>query len=348
MTTDYLIVGQGLAGTVLAYTFIKEGKKVFILDDPRISRCSRVAAGNYNPVVFKRLVKSWKADDIIPFADDFYQEAQTSLKTKFFSKKQIVKIFSEEHERIFWEKKTQEAVGKYLSSEILGDFHADSIQNAAGAGVVTDAGNLYVEKFIDEFRNFFIVNNSLLEEKFDFNRLKISDAEVQYKNISTKTIIFCEGWKAMENPLFNYLPFKPAKGEVLLVSIKNFFCTDKIIHKGIYLFHLENDLFLCGATYEWNELNDFPSAKGKEEIMGKLKKLIHLPFEVIEHNAGVRPSVKDRRPLIGLHPQNKRAGIFNGFGTKGVMLAPYFAKQFFDFLENGIAMDREVDIKRFA
>ena len=58
-------------------------------------------------------------------------------------------------------------------------------------------------------------------------------------------------------------------------------------------------------------------------------------------------TVKDRRPLIGLHPKHPQLAVFNGMGTKAVMLAPYFAIAFSDFLETGKELNSEVDIKRY-
>lgn len=342
---DYIIVGQGLAGTILAHTFLKRGKKILIVDDPKLSFCSKVAAGNYNPIVFKRLVRSWKADDVIPFADNFYYEAQQFLRAEFFWKKEVVKIFADEREKKFWLKKSGED-DRYLSKEVTEDFYNDTLHVSFGCGIVKNAGKIYSARFLELSRDYFMEQKILLEEKFDFNALEISGDSAWYNGFSAKKIIFCEGWKAMENPYFSYLPFKPAKGEILILEIENF-NTEKIIHKNGYLYFIGDNLFVAGSTYEWDHLNDFPTDQGKKSITEKLEKIIRVPYKIVGHYAGVRPSVTDRRPLIGIHPEHKMLGIFNGFGTKAVMLAPYFAGRFLEFLENGKPLDREADIKRF-
>lgn len=342
---DYIIVGQGLAGTILSYTFLKKGKKILIIDDAKLSSCSKVAAGNYNPIVFKRLVKSWKADEVIPYADNFFCEAQKFLNAEFFWKKEVAKIFADEREKKFWLKKSGED-DTYLSGDIAEEFHSESLQTPAGCGTVKNAGKIYSARFLELFRNYFVNEKILVDEKFDFNALDISNDSAGYKDSKAKKIIFCEGWKTLENPYFSYLPFKPAKGEILLLKIENL-QTDKIIHKNGYLYSIGGSLFVAGSTYEWNELNDFPTDKGKKSIIEKLGKIIKVPYEIVGHFAGVRPSTKDRRPFIGLHHEHKTLGIFNGFGAKAVMLAPYFAGQFFEFLENIKPLDKEADIKRF-
>jgi glycine oxidase len=351
-SVDYIIVGQGLAGTVLAQTFLKHNKSVIIIDEPGLSNASRIAAGLYNPLVFKRLVKSWLADELVPFMDVFYTDAEQLLNEKFYFKKQIVKLFAEEQEKILWLKKTNEEVGKYLSKTIQDNFLIDVIHNPIGSSEVLSAGNLSSASFLSSFRNYFKQHHQLLEEKFEYDKLIIHEQFVEYKNHKADKIIFCEGHKATINSYFDWLPFKLTKGEIITVKIPLLFPEEtneisKVINKGVFILPLGNALYRVGATYEWEDLSEQPTEKGKAFLITQLQKVLKVPFEIIDHQAGIRPTVNDRRPLIGLHPKHTTLGVFNGLGTKGVMLAPYFANQFFDFLENGIALHKEVDIARF-
>ncbi len=348
---DYIIVGRGIAGSVLAYTLLQRGKTVLIIDENKKEIASRVAAGLYNPVVFKRLVKSWMADELIPFMDNFYSSAEKTVDAKFYHKKKIVKLFTEENEKDFWIKKTKEEVGKYLSNTIDTDFLSDIIYSPLGAAEVLSAGNLDTGIFLDAFYKYFESKESCLNEKVDYASINIADNRIDYKNYTAKKIIFCEGYQSIHNPYFNYLPFKLTKGEVLTVSIpklseaNNSF--EKVINKGCFILPVGNNLFKVGATYEWTDLTENTTEKGKNELAEKLKKVLKVPFEIIEHKAGIRPTVSDRRPLLGLHPQHPELAVFNGLGTKGVMLAPYFANYFAGFLENKNTLDKEVNIDRF-
>jgi len=347
---DYIIAGCGLAGTVLAQTLMRQGRPVMIIDDPGLSSASKIAAGVYNPIVFKRLVKSWRADELIPVMDDFYNEAEKVLDERFYFKKQIVKLFTDENEKTFWLKKTAEDAGNYLSKEIHDDFLPGVVYAPLGAAEVKNAGNLDTKKFLDVFRNFFREKDSLIEEKFDYEQLIREENSVSYKNIKAKKIIFCEGYRAIENPFFKELPFKLTKGEILTIKLPDDveIPLNKVINKGVFILPLGDNTFKAGATYEWNELNEEPTEKGKNELLEKFRKVIKVPFEVLEHRAGIRPTVNDRRPLLGFHPEHPSIAIFNGMGTKGVMLAPYFAKHFAEVLENKATLDPEVDIRRFG
>lgn len=347
---NYIIVGQGLAGTILVHTLLNRNKTIVIIDTPQLSQASKVAAGLYNPVVFKRLVKSWLAEQLLAGMDEFYPETEKLLNTRFYFKKQIVKPFSEEQEKTLWLKKTGEDIGKYLSKTIETDFLTNIIHNPLGTAEVINAGNIDTNVFLDHSRNYFKANNLLVEEEFDYNSLTVSEKNVNYKGITADKIIFCEGHKATVNPYFNWLPFKLTKGETLTVKIpllasQHF--DSKVLNKGVFILPLGNGTYKVGATYEWEDLSDTPTEKGKDFLISQLQKVLKVPFEIIEHKAGIRPTVSDRRPLIGLHPKYPAIGIFNGLGTKGVMLAPYFARQFTTFLENGNPIHKEATIDRF-
>ncbi|MBA3705724.1 MAG: FAD-dependent oxidoreductase, partial [Bacteroidetes bacterium] len=264
---NYIIVGQGLAGTIFAQTLLKHGKTIIVIDEPTLSKASKIAAGLYNPVVFKRLVKSWMADELIPVMDEFYGDAEILLKTKFFFQKQIVKPFAEEQEKVLWIKKSKEAVGKYLGKIIPDNFLCDLIYAPLGASEIIKAGNLDTSTFLNSFKNYFKKNACLLEEKFEYDQLLIFENSVTYKNIIADRIIFCEGYKSLDNPYFNWLPFKLTKGEILTVKIPLFpRGFEKVINKGIFILPLENKTYKVGATYEWNDLNEQITEKGKAEL----------------------------------------------------------------------------------
>lgn len=345
---DYIIVGHGIAGSVLAHTLIKSGFRILIINDSSLSKASKVAAGLYNPVVFKRLSKSWMVDELLPFMDNFYPEMEDVLGTKFYHKKEIIKIFSEENEKHLWLKKSKEDVGAYLSKEISENFISELIDAPLGIAETLHAGHLDINLFISLSEKYFIEKKILLNEKCDYNQIQINDADVSYKNILAKKIIFCEGYKTLQNPFFSWLPFKLTKGEVITIEIENKHASqiNKVINKGVFILPIGNNQFKVGATYEWDNLTEEITQKGKDELTEKLNKVLKVPYKIIKHEAGIRPTVIDRRPLLGLHPKHNTLAIFNGLGTKGVMLAPYFANHFAEFLAGKTLLNSEVMIDR--
>lgn len=346
---DYIIVGQGMAGSILALTLLKSGKSVIVIDDAKANTASKVAAGLYNPVVFKRLVKSWMVDDLLPYMDAFYPEMEKLLGTEFYFSKRILKPFAEEQEKTLWLKKTEEGIGKYLNEAICYEDLNGIVFNPLGISEVMHAGNLDTVKFLTSCKEYFLKNNIFAEEVFDYSQISLSENIVRYKDISATKIIFCEGYKAIENPFFKWLPFKLTKGETLTIKLTHDHAIPFkiVLNKAVFILPIGNDLYKVGATYEWEDLSEKTTEKGRGELVEKLQKVLKVPFEIINHQAGVRPTVNDRRPLIGLHPEHPQLAVFNGLGTKGVMLAPFFANQFVYFLESHTPLDKEVDIARF-
>ncbi len=344
---DFIIVGRGLAASVIAHTLHEEKISFKIIGDQTLSKCSKVAAGIWNPIVFKRLTKSWLADDIVPFLNTFYNSCEQRVNKKLITQRQLLKPFTEEQEKNLWLKKASLELGEFLDDTIY-DPNSQSLVNCKIGnqfGVVKQSGNLNMPEFLRTTDLFF--KEDLVDEIFDHSKLEINSDFVLYKNIKAKNIIFCEGYLVKNNPLFNWIPLKPAKGEVLTISSPELKLKDQILNKNGFLMDLENDTFKVGATYEWQELTEDTTKKGLTELTDKLSQLITCNYTITKHEAGVRPSSVDRRPIIGLHPKHTNLYVFNGLGTKGVMLAPYFAKKFVNFYLKIEDLPKDVNIDRF-
>ncbi len=348
MKKDFIIVGQGIAGSVLSFLLMQCGKTVLVIDENKAFTASKVAAGLYNPIVFKRIVKSWMVDEVLPAANQIYAEMEQLFKLKFHHKRSIVKLFVSEEERAFWlTKATQPELAPYLTNATDAQYMLEEIQNNFSCAFVKQSGNVDIPVMLEGMKEYLIREGAYKQEQFDFNDLKLTNESVTWKDVEAQKIIFCEGYHATKNPYFNYLPFLLTKGEVLIIRIKNY-NTENVVNKGVFIMPLGNDLYKVGATYEWNDLTEFPSEKGKSDLLSKLQQVLKIPFEIVEHQAGIRPTVKDRRPLLGIHPKHAQIGIFNGMGTKAILLAPYFAQQYVAFLEAKSELHPEVDIKRYA
>lgn len=341
---DYLIVGQGLAGTLLAYFLIKKNKTVFVVDEVQTSSASRIAAGIFNPITGRRFVKTWMADEIFPFAEATYRELELFIGKNVFHKMNVIRKFGGQAEFREWELKcTLASYANYLEDNRANkSFSGDEF----GFVEIKNSGWLDVQTFIEGFRSRLSEEKILLETELDGLDLVFENENILWKGFSFSKVIFCEGYKVLENPFFRQLPFTHAKGEILTIFSKKL-KLEKILSKGIFILPIGNHFFKVGSTYDWNDLDEKPTEHGKNEIADKLEKIIGNKFEIITHRAGIRPTVKDRRPILGFHPVFSNIGILNGLGTKGVSLAPFFANHFVEFLEEGKFLMPEVDIKRF-
>lgn len=345
--SDFIIVGQGLAGSVLAIKLINKGYSVIVIDQPELSSCSKVGGGSINPVVFKRLTKSWMADELLPVMREFYRWCEEKFNCTLLVNKPMVKLFTEKQESDLWMKKAAGEMQAYLDTNIYytNEFNGVNI-GEGGYSIVKETAAFIMPEFLEGAKKFISENGNLVNENFDYSKLQFSDT-VKYKNIEASKIIFAEGYLIKNNPLFNYIPFKPVKGELLTFTSDSLNLGNYVIKKSSFVASIYGNVFKTGATYNWDSINDEPTDGGREELESKLRKLISSDYTIIKHEAGVRPAGIDRRPILGAHPTQNQAFVFNGLGAKGVILSPYFADHFINYIVNGAELNNEVNVARF-
>lgn len=345
--TDFIIVGRGLAAITLSHAFYSEGISFKLIGTNELSQSSRVAAGIWNPVVFKRLTKSWLADELIPCLNQFYSDCEKRLQSKLITQRPIIKPFGEEQEKQHWLKKAESTLFPFLET-CIHEKDDDGLYNFAipfGYAKVLQSGSLNLPDYLDLSSAFF--TEQLINEIFDYSQLESLKNSVRYKTLEAKNIVFCEGYAVKNNPFFNWIPLKPAKGEVLTIASTEIKLNNAIFNKNGFVMDVTENTFKLGATYAWDDLSEAPTEAAKLELLQKLEQMLQTKYSVTHHQAGIRPSSVDRRPIIGAHPKHKQLFVFNGLGTKGVMLAPYFAEKFVHFCLQKEPLNSEVDLKRF-
>ena len=236
-------------------------------------------------------------------------------------------------------------LSSYLCSELVYDKFL-GVSSEYGFGEVKETGYLDAKLLIESYRSFLESKGLFKDECFDYSELSYSSSYVDYKGIRARNIVFAEGFGLHKNPFFKDLPLDGTKGELLIVKIPDL-KIDFILKAKVFLIPLGNDLFKVGATYDWKDKSDAITEEGKNELLVGLKEAVGLDFEVVDHVAGVRPTVKDRRPLVGSSEVSKAIHVLNGLGTRGVLLGPFLANALYDYIENNVELDREISIKRF-
>lgn len=347
MKVDFILVGLGLAGTLLAHELIQSGKSVLVFDDPKTPKSSLVAAGIINPVVFRRMTKSWLIDDAFPAMEKTYHQLENLLKEELYFPGRMIKSLSEVQSVLWKEKAFANRLEEYIDPEPDFNFRNNNIANPYSFGCVNKSGRLDLQKLISEFSEFLIQQNSIRKEKFDFGKLTIKADLVSYNGTTAEKIIFCEGPSADQNPYFKNLKFKHSKVEILELKIPEL-NLNEIISDEVFVMPAGNDRYKVGATYTWDALNWETTESAREELLAKFKKITPVIPEIIGQKAGIRPTMHDRKPIIGFHPEYPPVGIFNGLGSKGVLLGPYFARQLADYLVGtSDFIHPEADIKRY-
>jgi glycine/D-amino acid oxidase-like deaminating enzyme len=344
---DYILVGQGIAGTTLAWHLIEAGKHILVINDSTRPSASLVAAGIYNPLTGRKLVKTWMADTIFPYATHFYSRLERILHSRFVYPLPIYRPYrSLEEQKTFLAHASEAQIAEYILNEPEIQTNREGIHAPFGGLSVNGAGWIDLKTVIEKSREYFIENNQYLESNFSDKDLVVSGEGIVWGGVEAGKIIFCQGTDARENSLFGWLPFNPVKGQILDVVFDRY-SIEEIVNQGIFIMpSLDSGTYRVGATYSWHDLDWEVTKDGREYLENKLRPLITSDYTIVGQRAGLRPSSKDRRPLIGLHPAHPVLGVFNGLGTKGVTLAPYFAGEFVQYLENDKELNSEVNIDR--
>ncbi|HEX8268955.1 MAG TPA: FAD-dependent oxidoreductase [Flavobacterium sp.] len=342
---DYLIVGAGLAGIAFAETALQNGKSVLVFDNDS-QTSSRVAGGLYNPVILKRFSKLADAQEQLDVMTEFYQKLEVKIYVKVNFPLPVLRKFCSVEEQNNWFAASDKAgLTPFLSTHLIRKEY-NGIDSPFGFGEVMQTGYVETAALMKEYHQYLSRNGILVGESFDYSQLALEDDHVQYKSIKAANIVFAEGFGLHSNPYFNHLPLDGTKGELFIIKAPDL-NLDVIVNTNVFILPLGDNLFKVGATYNWLDKTNTPSEEGKAELLERMKEILNCDFEIIEHLAGVRPTVKDRKPLLGTHPDFPRLHIFNGLGTRGVMLGPYMAKKLFDHIEIGTPLERDISIYRF-
>ncbi len=347
MKLDYLVVGQGLAGTLFSYQLLKRNKKIKVINQQKKETASQVAAGIFNPVTGRNMVKTWKADLLFPYIEICYRELEQTIGKKVLYKKTIYRPFHHVEEQNDWMgKASNKEFSSYVDNVSFKSEHKDFAHDAMGGISLRQSGYVDVQTLIEGYRQYLIQTDNYIEAEFDENALLIDTDGVKYGQYFARKIIFCEGPEVSSNPYFNWLPFRPVKGEILYIHPEKDF--QIIYNRGVFVLPLHDGKYKVGSTYHHHDLSYNITADARRYLCEKLETLLNMKYTVTGQIAGIRPATKDRRPIIGLHPEYNVLGIFNGMGAKGVSLAPYFANQFAGNLEGQSELDSEVNVQRFV
>lgn len=343
---DYLIVGLGLAGTSLCEQLEKSNKSFKVISDTS-QTSSIVAGGLYNPVILKRFTMAWNAKDQLRLAIPFYASIEKKLNVKLNYKLPVMRRFASVAEQNLWfEACDKPLLEDFLSQKLLANTNS-SIDAPLGYGEVLDTGRIDTALLISSYKAYLLSKSMLTQETFDFDALQMKSEGLTYKTIKAKRIVFAEGYGLKKNPFFEYLPMTSTKGEYLTIKAPELNETSAI-KSSIFLIPWKEDYYRVGATYKWKDITNLPTDESKHELIQKLGTFLKCDYEIVDQVAGIRPTVTDRRPLVGRHPVNANMFVLNGFGSRGVMIAPFACEQLVNLIERNEVLDSEMDIERFT
>ncbi|WP_154856691.1 NAD(P)/FAD-dependent oxidoreductase [Cyclobacterium xiamenense] len=347
MDVDFLLIGQGLAGSILAYRLHSAGAKVYLVDDANPNSSSKVAAGLYNPITGRKMVKTWLADALFANIEPFYGELERALNQRFLYPTGIYRPFVSYEEQNEWIAKSADTQYDHYIDKVLSNPTFPGVNDSYGGLLLKSSGYVAIKPLLQAFKTWALDREILMQCRFSVDtRSRDHRGYWKFAHICARNLVFCNGVAAGKAPFFDWVPFTPVKGEIL--TVRQDFCTREIINRGVFRIDMGEGLGKVGSTYNNRELDLNPSLAGKKELLDKLSQLIPAGVqEITDHQVGIRPAIRDRRPVLGQHPSEKNVYLFGGLGAKGVSLAPFFSLQMRDFLISDKEPQKEVNINRF-
>ena len=343
---DYILVGLGIAGLAFAEQLQRAGKR-FVVFDKDDNTSTLVSGGVFNPVVLNHFTATWKAKKQLEIALPFYKALASKLDITTVEPLPVFRIFKNVEEQNKWTVASdKKELGSFLSSEIIKNTNT-SVNAPFGFGKVGASGRIFPKQLFQAYRAYLKKEALLITETFQYELLQETKAGVLYRDISARKVVFAEGVGALSNPFFPKHALIPNKGEYIIIKAPQLQWKD-LLKGPMFVIPLGNDLYKVGATYSREDTSTHPTEKAREEIISKLKQMIQCPFEVVDQIAGVRPTTKDRRPLLGALETHSNIVFFNGLGTRGILMAPYLSGLLLDYLETNTNMPKEINITRIS
>ena len=341
---DYIVIGQGLAGSAVAIQLLQREKKILVIDQPVKNNSSRIAAGLFNPITGKKMVKTWLADDVFPYLHQYYREIEKVSGYTFFYPMPLYRPFISVEEQNEWMGRSADEAFKAYISQVFIQKTVPNVKDPYGGLLLQQCGYLDTTQYILAVRQWIMREGYFLTEDFQEDDLQVNLSGVVYRDWKADRVIFCQG--SRQSRWFNWIPIRPLKGETL--SIAADVALEYVINRGIYIVPTSHQKqFRIGSTYYFQDTTEVITDQARQELEEKMEQLTSFPYAVINQEWGFRPTTPDRRPILGQHPEFKPLAVFSGLGTKGVSLAPYFSDVLIRSLENGGTINNAVNVSRY-
>ncbi len=342
---DVIIVGSGISGCCMAWKCMLEGKSVTMVSHQQRASSS-VAAGVYNPVVLKRFSPVWNGAEQMDAAIPFYKTIEQKLGVRLLHEISILRRLHDPGEVKTWIRKSERSdLSRFMNTEVYRQ-DIEGINAPHDFGIVNETGWLDTELFMQSTISYLRERDGFVEESFDYESLLINQETVLYKTIESRNIVFAEGYGLINNPYFNYLPLQGNKGEVLTIKVPGL-ALHHIIKSSVFLMPYKEDLFWVGATYDRDDKSYEITDRALNFLTSRLEVFLKLPYEIVDHKTGMRPTTDDRRPFVGSHPDHFPLKILNGMGSRAVLVAPWAAIQLYNNMFKDNSINEEIDIFRF-
>jgi glycine oxidase len=337
---DAILLGQGLAGTLLSYELLKRGKRILVLDDGNPKAASRLAAGLMSPITGQRTALMWKAKELLESAAGSYTALEGILGRRFFFPLPLKRIYANaEQSQRFRARKAQAGHAPWLGEE----FSEKGMEGMEIRG----AGWLDAAALLQAWRGYLQSREALQEASCQAGDFHFSQGGVSWEGLEAGILVACLGLAESKNGFFGFLKFQPTKGEMLTVTAPSG-DPGAIRYRSHFAIPLGSGRFRVGSTYDRQDLSPSPTPQARAELESSAQQLLGLPMEVQSQDVGLRPNLLGHFPVLGPHPSVPALSIFNGLGSKGALWAPYGASLMAAWMDSKGEIPEELNIQRFS
>ena len=342
---DAIIIGQGIAGTMLGLELEARGLDFLVVDDGHATSSTRVAAGLITPLTGRRLALTWRARELLDIAFAAYRKLESQWGMHLLEELPTCRVFQSANEEEVWRGREGEPlyrdfIGARFDAASVGEW----INAPHGGAWVKGSAWVNLPALLDRARAEWSVQGRMVTARMESSQVVDIPGGVRTPLGDARTVVWCDGFRAEKNPGLAGLPFRSARGDLL--TLRSPLPADRIWNAGIFIQPHGGGLFKSGSTYDWDHLEPVPSAGGRAELEARLRELLRVPFDVVAHEAGVRPVAVQRVPVAGRHPRRPRIAALNGLGSKGSLQAPALSRMLVDHLLMGIPLPDEIDLGR--
>ena len=345
MSPRILIIGQGLAGTALAWRLWEREVSFLIVDRDEPLSSSKVAAGLITPITGMRLTVSWHYDMFYREALRFYRACGKRLQQRFFFPRGYVRLLKNEAERTKWDKRRRDPDMQPFLHRQTPELNAKVIHQPDNGFQQRHAAWLDTNTYLESSRRFFESIDS--STTADVKPADVHDDAngIEWNGQRFSHIIWAQGWSAEKHPLFHWVPFQSALGTILTVEA-DLQGEKRILNRGCWLLPRSDGTLRAGSTYEWKfDDPNTPSPDQVQALEATLHSLLKTPAQITATQTAVRPIIKNRQALMGTHPTHPRVAFLNGLGSKGSLRAPWLARHLIEHLLDDAPLDLELDLQ---
>jgi len=342
---DFLIVGQGLAGSLLAWYLLQRGQRILVVDRDEEETSSKVAAGLVTPIFGSGFRVDSQLEAVLPEALRFYWEREEETGLRLFHHHRTARIFGSPDEKLLWKRRLDESASRLAPYHASLEIDTTRIPAPHGGIEITGGGWLDTNAFLEATRQHLLERASYAIARVRSKDIGLDESTVTWKNVVARFVVFCEGWRAPQNHFFSGLPMKPAKGEIIDFQCDELGDERRVLHRNGWIQPLGDGRFRAGSTYDHDDITPDPTPGARDTLLARVRTAIRPPVRLTGHRAGFRPTIRQSRVVMGPHPRFPRVVLFNGLGSKGVLNGPWFASELVRCLLDGSPLDPRVDVR---